>query len=216
MIENLLLGFPGQRPGGLLLSVLLTVLALTGAVGLGYLYAVICVTFPRMSVPLQLVLTTLRGIPLLLLVFCIVQASPLVLTVAGALALLLYSLTHVGEILRSYLGAYPMDLTEQSLVLGLGWLRREFQLRAPWTMLHSVDALGSHAVSLLKDTGALTIVGVGELTTVARALSSNASFERWAVVLGSAAALYLAATLLLVWGVHVFERLVRKRREFNQ
>ncbi|MGH3929585.1 MAG: hypothetical protein ACRDTF_06370, partial [Pseudonocardiaceae bacterium] len=186
MIENLLLGFPDQRPGGLLLSVLLAAAALSGAIMLGYVYAVLCATFPRSSVPLQVGLSALRGVPLLLLVFFIAQASALILSIAGAVALLLYSLTHVGEILRSYLKAYPDCLTEQGMVLGMGWLRREFQLRAPWTLLRSFEAVGTHAVSLLKDTGALTIVGIGELTTVARALGAEASFSRWALVLGTA------------------------------
>lgn len=212
MIENLLLGFPSQRPGGLVLSIVLAAGALACALVLGYVYAAICAAFPRASVVLQAGLSLLRGVPLLLLVFFIAQASTLILGIAGFVALLLYSLSHVGEILRSYLAAYPAHMSEQGLVLGMGWTRRELQLRAPWTFLRSFEALGTHAVSLLKDTGALTIVGIGELTTVARSLGAEASFSRWALVLGTAAALYLAATLTLVAGIHVLERWIRTRR----
>ena len=212
MIENLLLGFPGQRPGGLLLSVLLMAVALGAAVVLGYGYALICVAFPRASMPLQIAFSLLRGVPLLLLVFFVVQSTVLLLSVAGAVALLLYSLTHVGEILRSYVAAYPRAHAEQATVLGLGRLQREARLRAPWTLLRSFEAIGTHAVSLLKDTGALTIAGIGELTTVARSLGADESYGRWALVLGTAAAIYLATTLLLVLGISAISRSMDSRR----
>lgn len=212
MIENLLIGFPGQRPGGLLLSVLLTAVALGAAVALGYAYALICVAFPRAGIPLQVALSAMRGVPLLLLVFFVVQSTVLLLSVAGTVALMLYSLTHVGEILRSYVAAYPRAQTDQGTVLGMGALQRELRLRGPWTLLRSFEAIGTHAVSLLKDTGALTIVGIGELTTIARSMGADASFGRWALVLGTAAALYLATTLLLVFGISAFSRSMNLRR----
>jgi ABC-type amino acid transport system permease subunit len=151
-------------------------------------------------------------VPLLLLVFFVVQSTVLLLSVAGTVALMLYSLTHVGEILRSYVAAYPRAETEQGRVLGMGPVRRELRLRGPWTLLRSFEAIGTHAVSLLKDTGALTIVGIGELTTIARSMGTDASFRRWAFVLGTAAALYLATTLLLVFGISVFSRSMNLRR----
>ena len=54
----------------------------------------------------------------------------------------------------------------------------------------------------MKDTGALVVLGVGELTTVAKMLSeTSASYERWVTVLVVAAAMYLAATLALIRGL---------------
>ena len=61
------------------------------------------------------------------------------------------------------------------------------------------SALITHWVSLLKDTGALVVLGIGELTTTTKMLSEIApSFEQWAIVLLVAAALYLGATLALI------------------
>jgi len=60
-----------------------------------------------------------------------------------------------------------------------------------------VAALGTHWVSLLKDTGALTVLGIGELTTVARLLSERTNTSGWLLVLLAAAAIYLATIAAL-------------------
>lgn len=72
-------------------------------------------------------------------------------------------------------------------------------LRVPWTIRRSLDALLTHWVSLLKDTGALIILGIGELTTLARTLSETAATTaEWLTVVATASGLYLAATLSLI------------------
>jgi ABC-type amino acid transport system permease subunit len=71
-------------------------------------------------------------------------------------------------------------------------------LRIPWTLRRSLDALGTHWISLLKDTGALTVLGIGELTTVARLLSERTGSTQWMVILVTAAALYLVTVVALI------------------
>lgn len=198
LLWNLLFGLPDQRPGGLLLSVLSAVAAGVAAVLVGLVYATVCVARPAISLCLQAPLAILRGTPLLLLIFALAQVTGLPLVLTGFLALTLYSLSHVGETLRSYLAAYPRGLREQARLLTLSPVQEWLRLRVPWTFRRSVDALGTHWVSLLKDTGALTILGIGELTTVARMLGEHATTSRWALVLGTASALYLAAVLVLM------------------
>jgi polar amino acid transport system permease protein len=198
MVTDLIVGLPGQRPGGLLLTILMTVTSAAAGLGLGVLYATICVHLPRVSLILQAALAVLRGIPLLLLVFALAQLTSLPLVVGGFIALLMYSLCHVGETLRGYLAAYPRALREQSRVLCLGVAREWARLRLPWALHRSLDALATHWIDMLKDTGALTILGIGELTTVARLLSEQASFGEWRLVLAVSALLYLSTTLALI------------------
>ncbi len=198
MIVNLLIGLPDQRPGGLALSVLSAVLAAACAVLAGIVYAAVCVRAPRLTLLLQAALALLRGIPLLLLIFVLGQLTSLPLPATGFLALALYSLSHVGETLRSYLSTYPSALREQARVMALSPAREWLTLRIPWTVRRSLDALGTHWISLLKDTGALTVLGIGELTTVARLLSEGATATHWMVILLVAAAMYLVAVLTLM------------------
>lgn len=197
MIGDLLFGLPDQRPGGLLLSVLSAVTAGGLAVLVGLLYATVCVAAPGLTLSVQGGLALLRGVPLLLLVFTLAQTTTLPLAASGFVALFLYSLSHVGEALRSYLATYPPVLREQARLLGVPPAREWATLRVPWTVRRSLDALGTHWISLLKDTGALTVLGIGELTTVARMLSEHTDTNRWLLVLLTAAAMYLVAVLAL-------------------
>lgn len=206
MLIDLILGLPGQRPGGLFLTVLLTAAAATSGLALGLLYATICVHLPRLSLTLQAALAVLRGVPLLLLVFAVAQLTSLPLAVCGLAALIMYSLCHVGETLRGYLAAYPRPLREQSRVLCLGWVREWAVLRLPWTMRRSLDALATHWIDMLKDTGALTVLSIGELTTVARVLSEQASISEWRTVLIVSALLYLGTTVILIQLLKLMKR----------
>lgn len=198
LLPDLLIGLPDQRPGGLLLSVLSAVVAAACAVVVGILYATVCAAAPVLTVVLQAALALLRGIPLLLLIFGLGQITGLPLVVTGFVALTLYSLSYVGETLRSYLAAYPQTLREQARLLTLSPIREWLTLRIPWTFRQSLDALGTHWISLLKDTGALTVLGIGELTTVTRLLSERAATSEWVLILLTAAGLYLAAVLVLM------------------
>jgi len=211
LLTDLLVGLPGQRPGGLLLSVVTAVLAAATAVVAGILYGAVCAKAPMLTIGLQAGLALLRGIPLLLLIFALAQLTTLPLPATGFAALTLYSLSHVGETFRSYLTTYPRALSEQANLLTISPARDWLTLRVPWAFRKSLDTLGTHWISLLKDTGALTVLGIGELTTVARLLSERADTSRWALVLTTAAALYLAAVLVLMRTLAIAKtRLARK------
>lgn len=213
MLTDLLIGLPAQRPGGLLLTILMAVISGTAGAVLGLLYATICVAIPRTSLLLQAALAVLRGIPLLLLVFAIAQVTTLSLPADGLVALTAYSLCHVGETMRGYLAAYPRALREQSRVLCISRVREWAGLRLPWAFRRSLEALTTHWVDLLKDTGTLTVISIGELTTVARALSEQASFTEWRLVLTEAALLYLGATVALIQLTKLLKRWLATREE---
>ena len=202
MVLNLLIGLPGDRPGGLVLTLLYFFSSAAAALALGFVYGLLCVACPRASLLLQGLSAVLRGIPLILLVFLFAHVSLFAVGVAGLVALMVYSFGHVGEVLRSFLTAYPTVAAEQARLMGMSAMRAWFQLRMPWTMWRAWTSLVTHWVSLLKDTGALVVLGIGELTTTAKVLSEvSPTFAQWATVLLVAAGLYLAATLALIWFV---------------
>lgn len=199
MIVQLLIGHPGSRPGGLALTIVYFQLAAGSSLVLGYIYAVLCARWPRASMVIQAVAAVLRGVPLLLLAFILATATSLPVYLAGFVALTLYSLTHVGEIIRSFLLAYPMELREQAKVMGLGVVADIVRCRLPRTFAYALDALTTHWVSLLKDTGALVVLSIAELTSVAKVLSEGrVTGSGWLTILGSAGLLYLVTTLALL------------------
>lgn len=198
-MELLVIGLPDQRPGGLVLTLLLFLLAGAFAIVLGLFYAVVTTVLPAIGMPLQAASALLRGVPPLLLVFMLAHLVPASTMLAGLLALTLYSFSHTGEILRSFLGAYPASLSEQAKIMGLGILGEWLRLRLPWTLWRGLPALLTHWASLLKDTGALLVIGIGELTTVAKLLSeSSAAWDRWVTIISLAGGLYLLATVSML------------------
>lgn len=206
MITDLLIGLPAQRPGGLVLTLIVAIGSAAGSLLLGVVYATICVHAPRLSLALQAPMALLRGVPLLLMIFSLAQLTTLPLIMTGYLALLLYSLCHVGETLRGYLASYPHGLRDQSRVLGYGWAREWAALRLPWTLRSSLNALATHWISLLKDTGALAVLAIGELTTVASTLSQNVGVRDWELIIGLAGLLYLSVTIILIQSLEFLRR----------
>ncbi|HEY3908130.1 MAG TPA: hypothetical protein VGM14_29775 [Streptosporangiaceae bacterium] len=206
MIVDLLIGLPAQRPGGILLTVLIGAGAASGALLLGIIYATACVRLPWLSLGLQVPLAVARGIPLILLIFAIGQLTTLPLILTGYLALLLYSLCHVGETLRGFMNSYPRALSDQARVLGYGGLRDWVLLRLPWTLRSSLDALATHWISLLKDTGALTVLSIGELTTVASTLSQTSDVTRWELIISLAGLIYLSTAVILIQSLELLRR----------
>lgn len=207
MVVNLLFGLPGDRPGGLVLTIFVAVVSGGSAILLGFAYATIGVIWKRASLALQAASAFLRGIPILLLVFLTAHLSGLTPANAGLIALSLYSFAHVGEILRSFLAAYPSHLADQARVMGILPIWEWLSMRIPWTLRHAWAAVSTHWISLLKDTGALVVLGVGELTTVAKALGETpANYNQWGLIFTLAAALYLAATFVLIRILRMIER----------
>lgn len=211
MIVHLLFGFPEDRPGGLSLTILYFVSAALLALGAGIGYAAICTALRRAGLVLQGATAVLRGIPLLMLVFMLAQLTSLSVSIVAVVALTAYSFTHVGETCRSFLSAYPDELRSQARVMGLTRPQELLQLRVPRTLAYALDALATHWVSLLKDTGALLVLSIGELTTVTKVMSENTSTSReWIGILALSGALYLGTTLLLVQALEVLRRHVAR------
>lgn len=199
MITDLVLGLPGDRPGGLVASLGFFVISGAAAVLSGVAYAVVCTSSRAVGGVLQLASAAVRGVPVLLLVLLAAAVTPGPVELAAVVGLVAYSWSHTGEILRGFFAAYPARLREQARVMGLPPVREVLTLRVPWTIRSARDALLTHWVSLLKDTGALVVLGVGELTTLARTLSETAATTtEWLAVIASASGLYLLATLALV------------------
>jgi general L-amino acid transport system permease protein len=180
---NLLIGFPGQRPGGLLLSLFLAVVA----IALGFLIAILLGTvYQSKRRPLrwlvQLYVQVFRGLPLILLLLLVhqvlgygrelgLQRSALT---SALVALTLYSSAYQAEIVRAGLRAVPQRLTEAATLMGSSprqtyW---RIQLRYSWHVM--LPAFTGQAISLFKDTSVVIIIGVADLMTTARiALGSD-------------------------------------------
>jgi general L-amino acid transport system permease protein len=180
---NLLFGFPGHMPGGLVMSILLAV----AAIGVGFVLAVIIGTgygskIRSLRWGSHLYVQVFRGLPLILLLLLIhqllesgrrlgINTSP---SISALIALALYSSAYQAEIVRAGLQAVPEHLAESARLMG-STPRQVYlliKLRYAWGVM--LPAFTGQAISLFKDTSVVVIIGVADLMTVARiSLGSN-------------------------------------------
>ncbi len=176
-LPNFLLGFPGQRPGGLLLSLWLAAIAIT----LGFIIAVWVGSLgaSRWWILRRLAaayVAIFRGLPLLLLLLVIHQVvggkrtgldfSPMT---SSLVALTLYTSAYQAEVIRAGLMAVPIELVETARSMGSGSWRVFLRVRLRYALRLMLPALINEMITLFKDSSVLLILGVGELMTVARA-----------------------------------------------
>jgi general L-amino acid transport system permease protein len=176
-IPNLVFGFPGHRPGGLLMSILLA----TVAVALGFVMAVVLGSaHESRQRPLRQVanatIQIFRGIPLILLLLIVhqflgigrrmgLQLTPLV---SALVALILYSGAYQAEIVRAGLQAVPEPLVDSARLLGSSRRQVYRLIKLRYALFVMLPAFTGQAISLFKDTSVVLILGVAELMTVAR------------------------------------------------
>ena len=183
-LPHLLIGFPGHRPGGLLLSIGLAVVA----IGLGFLIALPIGSssdsgFLAVRWLCRLYVEVFRGLPLILLLVLIHQVvgsrrfgldlSP---RASAVIALTLYSSAYQAEIVRAGLRIVPTQLIEGARLMGSTRWQRFYLIKLSYALRVMLPALTGQAISLFKDTSVVMIIGVADLMTVARiALGSDVS-----------------------------------------
>ncbi len=175
---NLLIGFPGQRPGGLLLSL---ILAFFG-VGVGFVVALIVgsgrgARLPAVRLFSRIYIEIFRGIPLLLLLLLVYQVIgsqrfglDLSAPIAAAISLILYSSAYQAEIVHSGLEAVPAQITESARSVGASAMQGFFFIKLRYALRVMLPAFVGQGISLFKDTSVVVIIAVADLMTVARDL----------------------------------------------
>ncbi|MCH7901286.1 MAG: ABC transporter permease subunit [Acidobacteria bacterium] len=176
-LPHLLFGFPGQRPGGLVMSVLLAVAGL--GVGLAVAVVVAAAQDARSRSLRRLAdsyVHLFRGIPLILLVLIIHQlvASGPILGLnntplrSAVIALVLYSSAYQADIIRTGLRSVPVGMVEWARVIGGSRWQVYRLVKLPYSLRVMQPALSGQGITLFKDTSVVVIIGVAELTTTAR------------------------------------------------
>jgi len=175
-LPHLLIGFPGYRPGGLLLSIFLAVVA----IGLGFLIALPMGSGSDSRLwPVRwlcrLYIELFRGLPLILLLILVHQMGgrlrlgiDLTPRASAIIALTLYSSAYQAELVRAGLRLVPTRLVEAARLMGSTPWQAFCFVELPYALRVMLPAFTGEAISLFKDTSVVMIIGVAELMTVAR------------------------------------------------
>jgi His/Glu/Gln/Arg/opine family amino acid ABC transporter permease subunit len=176
-LPNLLWGFPGKRPGGLLLSILLS----GGAIAVGLALA-IALAFARhsrhkwISFPADRIVWAIRGIPLIVLLVLLFQflGTGALLGIefsafwSAAITLTLYAAAYLADVVTAGIAAVPEQLREDARILGASRSVVARTVTLPYVMRTMRPALVTQAVTVFKDSSVVVVLGVSDLTTNAR------------------------------------------------
>lgn len=143
----------------------------------------------------------IRGTPLLIQIFLIYFALPVVLGmhinpfVAAVTACGINSGAYVSEIFRAGIQSIDIGQMEAGRSLGLTWWQSMYYILLPQAFRNILPPLGNEFITMLKDSSLVSVIGFEELTRRGQLVIAQtyASFEIWMTV----AVLYLIMTLVI-------------------
>lgn len=220
--DNWLLLLVGQYPegplGGFAATLLLSVL------GIGLAFPVsIGIALARIShwrilrAPATGLVYTVRGIPLLMIIFWVYFLFPLLLgtQVSGfatmVCTLVLYEGAFLSEVVRAGIQSLPRGQMDAARALGHGYLGAMRHVILPQALYNMLPSMLSQFVSTIKDTSLGYIINVPELTFAANQLSNRLLTKPFEVFLILALIYYgvcVSLTQLAGW----LERIIATRR----
>jgi general L-amino acid transport system permease protein len=196
----LLRGVDSLLWGGLLLTIILTVVGIVASFPLGVLLAVgRASTFPVIRLFCVGYIELIRGVPLITILFMAkfilpltvksdTSISPLgvdIITIPGVemddvvramAAITIFSSAYLAEIIRGGLLAVPRGQVEAAQALGLGTTRILALIVLPQALRAVIPALVGQFIALFKDTSLVVIIGLTELLKAAQQVTAQFDF----------------------------------------
>ena len=212
----------GQYPQGPLGGLAMTLILAAAALLLSFPLAVL-VGIARTS-PIRPVAwaaavyaNSIRGLPLLLLVFWSYFAVPMLTggkvsaTFMMLVALVVYESAYLGEIVRAGIAALPRGQQEASRTLGMGYGTTLRKVILPQALYNMIPSMLNQFVVVVKNTSLAYVIGVDELTNAAYQINGQLltrPFEVYALL----AITYFIVCFSLSRGVEAVERRITASR----
>ncbi|TCP96945.1 amino acid ABC transporter membrane protein 1 (PAAT family) [Cricetibacter osteomyelitidis] len=165
--------------------------------------------------PTSVVVTLLRGLPEILVVFLIYFGSTELLEFitgdyvefsafsCGVVALSIIFAAYASQSLRGAIQAIPIGQWESGAALGLNRAQTFVRIVMPQVWRHALPGLSNQWLVLLKDTALISLIGVEDLMRQAELVNSNTHQPfTW---YGFAALIYLVITLISQLIIHRLE-----------
>lgn len=157
----------------------------------------------------------MRCVPFLLFVYLIYFALPslgvrLSNWTSGLLALVLYNSAYIALLLRAAWRDLPADTIESARAFGFHGFSLVRRIILPPVVMRAIPSLGNQLIQIVKDSAFLSIIAVGELTSVMNAIQST-YFIPFAAFL-SAVLLYWVLCLCIEILTSLLTRYAEERR----
>lgn len=177
----LLVGQYPQGPlGGLAMTLVLAVLALLISFPLAVLVGVARTSpIKPLAWAAALYANSVRGLPLLLVVFWAYFAVPYLTgkavsaTLMMLVALVVYESAYLGEIVRAGIASLPRGQYEAARTLGMGHITTLRKVILPQALFNMIPSMLNQFVVVVKNTSLAYVIGVDELTNAAYQINSQ-------------------------------------------
>ncbi len=174
-----------RRWGGLMLTIMLTVVGIVASFPLGVALALGRRShLPVISLASTLYIEFVRGVPLITVLFMAQLLVPLVNpsladmpnVFRAMIAITLFSAAYLAENVRGGLQSIPPGQEEAAKALGLNNIQVTINITLPQALRAVLPALVGMAISLFKDTSLVAIVGLLDLTGMSQNIVSQTEF----------------------------------------
>lgn len=166
--------------------------------------------YPWIRIPAKVYVDFIRGTPLLVQIFIIYFALPILLGariepfVAAVAACSINSGAYVAEIFRAGIQSIDKGQMEAGRSLGMSWTQTMRYIIIPQAFRRTIPQLGNEFIAMLKDSSLVSVIGFEELTRKGQLViaSTYGSLEIWSAV----AIIYLIMTLTITRFVAYLEK----------
>jgi polar amino acid transport system permease protein len=216
---QLLVGpFPRGPLGGLALTLVLAITGLICAFPLAVLVGIARTSEIRwIAWPVAVIVHSLRGLPVLMLLFWAYFAIPLITgkTISGVTtlicALIAYETAFLGEVIKGGILAIPSGQVEASRSLGMSYFQTLREIILPQALFNMIPSILNQLISLIKNTSLAYIISVNELTFSAYQINTQLLTKPFQVYF-ILAMIYFIICYTLSTLVGYFETRIRKSR----
>jgi general L-amino acid transport system permease protein len=173
---------PTSAWGGLPVTLILTVFA----IGIAFPSAVLLALGRRSALPViriqcVVLIETIRGLPLLSLLFVASIMLPLFVPeallpdklVRALIALTIFAAAYLAEVIRGGLQAIPSGQLEAAKALGFGYWRTQHLIILPQAIRIVIPALANTIIVMIKNTSLVLVVGIFDLISSGKAALSD-------------------------------------------
>ena len=167
--------------GGLLLTLLLSIVGIVASFPIGVLLAVGRTSdYPIISAICTVFIEAVRGTPLVVVLFIAQLFVPLLLggvnidpVVRAMVGITIFSAAYLAENVRGGLQSVPFGQVEAARAIGLSGTQTLILIVLPQALKAVLPVLTGQFIALLKDTSLVTIIGLKDLTGIAEAVRAN-------------------------------------------
>jgi len=188
-------------------------LTLLGAIPLGVVIVLGRLSrFRPLSLLMQLVISLMRGTPLMLQMFAVffvpyyvfgLRTGSDYMFTAVIIAFIVNYAAYFAEIYRSGIQSMPQGQYEAAQVLGYSHGQTFFRIILPQVVKRILPAMGNEVITLVKDTSLAFSIGIIEMFTQSRALVAS---QRTMIPFAMAAAIYWVTCLLIEFALRKAEK----------